>query len=175
MKVGWSPAPTITTWGAAVPLETIRFAAVNHLCVELGYQGTTRAIAPYSLRRTKAGHLLLYAVRADSREPRAYRVDRIQSVRVTNQTLQPVYRVEFSAAGALHAPPLSRTSSMRPRARTRTQAWHGVVYIITCPYCQKEFRRRRGQDTRLREHKTPDGLRCPGSRRRGYVTDTRYE
>lgn len=34
-------------------LETIRFAAANRLCVDLGYKGETRRIEPYSLRRTR--------------------------------------------------------------------------------------------------------------------------
>jgi len=35
---GWTPPPTATTWRVGVPLEEIRFAAVNRLCVELGYR-----------------------------------------------------------------------------------------------------------------------------------------
>ena len=30
-------------------LEIIRFAAANHLCVDLEYQGSVRRIEPYSL------------------------------------------------------------------------------------------------------------------------------
>jgi len=33
-------------------LEIIRFAAVNHLCVDLTYDGSVRRIEPYSLRQT---------------------------------------------------------------------------------------------------------------------------
>jgi predicted nucleotidyltransferase component of viral defense system len=72
----WSPPPTLATWGRA-SLEVVRFAGVNHLLVELGYKGSTRLIEPYSLRRSSAGNLLLYGVRADSREIRCYRVDKI--------------------------------------------------------------------------------------------------
>jgi hypothetical protein len=54
-----------------MPLETIRFAASNHLCVKLGYHGTQRIIEPYSLRRTQDGNLVLHAVRVDNREHRA--------------------------------------------------------------------------------------------------------
>ncbi len=49
----WSPPPTIWQMGLGVPLESVRFAAVNHLCVELGYDRSVRLIEPYSLRRTK--------------------------------------------------------------------------------------------------------------------------
>lgn len=95
----WTPGSTITTWGVGVPLETIRYAAANHLCVELGYKGTTRIIEPYSLRRSTAGKLLLYTTRVDNGELRVYRVDRIESAHVTTQAFVPRYRVELSTGG----------------------------------------------------------------------------
>jgi predicted nucleotidyltransferase component of viral defense system len=94
--VRWVPPPTAQTWGFEAPLETIRFAAVNHLLVDLGYGGTIRTIEPYSLRRTRAGNLVLHAIRADNGEHRAYRVDRIQSARATNRAFLPRYAIEFS-------------------------------------------------------------------------------
>lgn len=106
----WSPPPTLETWGRA-SLEVVRFAGVNHLLVELGYGGSTRLIEPYSLRRSSAGNLLLYGVRADSREIRCYRVDRIQSARATTQPFQPVFAIE-SAAGD-RRPPLHRAGRIR--------------------------------------------------------------
>ena len=98
---GWAPPPTVYTWGTGVPLETARFAAANYLCVELGYQGSLRVIEPYSLRSTSEGRLVLHALRADSRQPRSYRVDRIESLRVTTQPFRPTYAVELSASGPL--------------------------------------------------------------------------
>ena len=92
----WSPAQTISTWGMGVPLEHIRFAAINHLCVELDYQGSTRIVEPYSLRRTQDGHLILHALHFDTREHRSYRVDRITGVRNTKQQFIPVYAIEFA-------------------------------------------------------------------------------
>ncbi|MBI4311651.1 MAG: nucleotidyl transferase AbiEii/AbiGii toxin family protein [Chloroflexi bacterium] len=97
--VQWSPPPTVWVWGQGVPLEPVRFAGVNHLCVELGYQRSTRLIQPYSLRRTKEGALLLYAVTADTGELRSYRVDRIESIKVTNTPFTPRYAIEFGATG----------------------------------------------------------------------------
>ncbi len=91
----WVPPGTAQTWGFTAPLETIRFAAVNHLLVELGYGGSVRTIEPYSLRSTRAGNLVMHAIRADSGEHRSYRVDRIQSARATNQTFSPKYAIEF--------------------------------------------------------------------------------
>lgn len=79
-------------------LEIIRFAAANHLCVDLGYQGTVRRIEPYSLRRSRAGDVLLYAVTTAAGEARSYRLDRIESAQATSQTFTPRYAVELTPA-----------------------------------------------------------------------------
>ncbi len=106
----WSPPATVWVWGQGVPLEPVRFAGANRLCVELGYQGSKRVIEPYSLRRTRDGSLLLYAVKVQTRELRSYRVDRIQSIKVTNIPFRPRYAVEFGAVGPLAAPLTQRNS-----------------------------------------------------------------
>ena len=100
----WRPPAMATSWagfGVRAPLEAIRFAAANRLCVELDYraedgQRGSRLIEPYSLRRTEAGNLLLFAVRADSGQSRSYRVDRILDARVSARTFTPRYVVELS-------------------------------------------------------------------------------
>lgn len=102
---GWSPPSTVWVWGEGVPLETVRFAATNHLCIDLGYQGSSRLIEPYSLRRTTAGQLLLYAVKAETGEIRSYRVDRIESIQVNLKPFTPRFVVEFTETGSLTAPP----------------------------------------------------------------------
>jgi hypothetical protein len=93
----WSPPPTIATWRAGIPLETVRFAATNHLCVELHYKGRWRVIEPYSLRRSNAGGLLLHAERSDGAGHRTYRVDEITGLRVTTTPFRPRHRIEFSS------------------------------------------------------------------------------
>jgi len=160
----WTPPPTIWTWGAGVPLESIRFAAANRLCVELGYQGSVRTIEPYSLRRSRDGHLLLHAIRADSREHRSYRVDGITSVRATNRPFRPVYAVEFAAAGPMFAAP----SRAGYRTARRTYGGSRTAYILQCGYCDRTFRRST-RTTELRAHKDADGYPCAG--RHGYVID----
>ena len=49
-------------------LEIIRFAAANHLCIDLRYDGSLRRIEPYSLRQTTEGYFVLHAIRSDSGE-----------------------------------------------------------------------------------------------------------
>ncbi len=104
----WTPPPTVWVWGQKIPLEPVRFAAANHLCVELGYEGTERQIEPYSLRRTKEGYFLLYAIKTETGDLRSYRIDRIESIRVTNIPFKPRHPIEFTSSGPLIAPPTTR-------------------------------------------------------------------
>jgi predicted nucleotidyltransferase component of viral defense system len=91
-----------TAFGITAPIELIRFAGANHLCVDLTYrddQGNVgaRVIEPYSLRRTTAGHLLLHAVRHQDGQSRSYRVDRIVNAAISQQSFRPRYLVELTA------------------------------------------------------------------------------
>jgi len=165
----WTPPAMVHAWRIGVPLEAIRFAAANRLCVALGYQNTIRVIEPYSLRRTKAGHLFLHAIRVDSREHRAYRVDKIQSARITDRTFVPVYAIELTAAGPVYAP---RTKSVvSASTRRHKPISSNVLYIVECPMCDKQFSRKK-RDTTLRPHKNKAGRPCHG--RRGILKETRY-
>ncbi len=161
--------------GAALAgtLERIRFAASNRLCVDLAYDGGVRRIEPYSLRRTGAGHVVLYALRADTKEIRSYRVDRIQGAQVTEQTFVPRYMVELTPSGPLRIPSTAnRTESTArlttPRVRHSSP---GPVYVLQCMACHKEFERKTS-DTKLRAHKNPAGWPCPG--RSGWLVRTKY-
>ncbi len=173
----WTPPPIAASWGQGVPLEPVRFAATNHLCVDLVYNGSVRRIQPYSLRRTRDGNLVLHALRHDNREHRSYRVDRMQRVQVSTEPFRPAYAIEFSSAGPLAAPLAPAIGGHRaPRAtptRSTRSPRSGVIYVIECPYCHKSFRRQT-RDTAMRAHKTPEGWPCPGSPGRGYLVDTRY-
>lgn len=89
-------------------LEIIRFAAANRLCVDLDYQGSTRRIEPYSLRRTRDGKIVLHAWNVDRDAHRSYRVDRIQGVRTTAQSFTPRYAVELTPTGPMAVLPTAR-------------------------------------------------------------------
>ncbi|MCA1705939.1 MAG: nucleotidyl transferase AbiEii/AbiGii toxin family protein [Actinobacteria bacterium] len=170
--LAWTPPPTAATWRQGVPLEPVRFAATNRLCVALTYNGTVRLIEPYSLRRTNDGYLVFHALRVDNRQHRSYRVDRIQRVEVTTRPFRPVYAVEFSSSGPMAAPPVRRSSGYAaPRPSSRSRQYHGPVYVVQCPNCQKQFRRQT-RDLALRPHKAPQGYNCSG--RRGYLVRTDY-
>jgi len=152
-------------------LETIRFAAANHLCVDLVYDGTVRRIEAYSLRQTAEGNFVLHAVRSDSGEHRSYRVDRMQSASVTAQTFSPQYLVELTASGPLPVAPAGsghRAESGRPhrppKARRRSPGSlrsRSPVYMFRCTICRKLFERN-SMDGSLNPHKNPRGYPCPG-------------
>jgi predicted nucleotidyltransferase component of viral defense system/DNA-directed RNA polymerase subunit RPC12/RpoP len=162
---------------AARMLETIRFAAANHLCVDLDYRGedgkrSTRRIEPYSLRRTSDGNVILHAERSDGRGHRAYRVDRMLGAAVADQAFRPRFRVELTPLG-IQAIPETEGRSSGPRRipvarRTRST---GIRYVYRCSYCGKKFTHER-QNPRLRKHKDKHGYPCGG--RSGYLVETRY-
>jgi predicted nucleotidyltransferase component of viral defense system len=167
-------------------LEIIRFAASNRLCVDLVYQGSTRRIEPYSLRRTKDGNIILHAHNLDKGEHRSYRVDRIQGAQVTNQIFVPRFEIELTPAGPVAIAPTTTgvlspssggfgtsTHSQPYRARTsrRSTGFGGPTYIYECAYCGKRFRRKK-QITSLNPHKDKSGYPCSG--RYAHWVDTQY-
>jgi predicted nucleotidyltransferase component of viral defense system len=109
----WRPPVMGSAWHVQAPLEIIRFAAANRLCVNLEYRDERgcigkRVIEPYSLRRTQEGNILLYAVKTERGEPRAYRVDRIVGIEVTNIPFTPRYQVELTPVGPISVPTVRR-------------------------------------------------------------------
>ena len=100
----WNPPSVLSVWGQRVPVEELRFAAANHLCVDLGYQDRNHLIEPYSLRMTRSGQLTLYAVRSDTGEVRSYGVDQIQSIRVNTASFIPRFAVDALGSGLRLSP-----------------------------------------------------------------------
>jgi len=169
----WTSPPTIWSWGIGIPIESIRFAAANHLCVELGYKNNKRIIEPYSLRRTKDGNLILHTIKVDNRGHRVYRVDHIQSIKVTTEPFKPVYQIEFSQTGPIRALLTSRRKSRSFSSGLKKHNMHlGPIYIFECSYCGKKFKRTKN-NPRLNPHKDKNGWNCSG--RMGYLVETRYD
>jgi predicted nucleotidyltransferase component of viral defense system len=152
-------------------IEAIRFAAANRLLVSLDYrdqQGkrSERVIEPYSLRRSRAGDVLLMAVRADSGQPRSYRVDSIIGVSPTQTSFSPRYPIELTPSGPQSIPPTTRSEGVvTPRTSTfrRVRASSsGPSYVFRCTACGKLFERK-SYDATLRPHKNRAGYQCYGS------------
>jgi predicted nucleotidyltransferase component of viral defense system len=173
------PAGSIRIPGRSTPfIEVIRFAASNHLCVELDYrdeQGNrrTRPIEPYSLRRTRDGNILLCGINIERQQPRSYRLERILGAQILNSPFTPRYMIELTPSGPLVAPPTPRNAASvwaPPPAARRTRSRSGITYLYRCPVCSKRFERR-SRDFTLRPHKAPGGYQCSG--RRGIFEGTK--
>lgn len=96
MDLTWQPPSMISPWNTTIPLELIRYAAANHLCVEITYKKKDQTIKnyliePYELKRTKDRKLLLFAVKLPSNEPRSFLIEGIQSVKATEKHFTPQY------------------------------------------------------------------------------------
>lgn len=166
-------------------IELVRFAATNRLLVEIDYRDkdgnrSTREIEAYSLRRSKAGAVLLMAVRADNGQSRSYLVERILGVTPTQKTFTPRYPIELSPAGPQSIPRLSNLSSgssgnfaigrtaktsrtlSRIHSRVSSSRSSGPTNVFRCPVCNKTFNRK-SYDASARPHKNKDGYDCYGS------------
>lgn len=170
----------MTAWGYSAPLEAVRFAGANRLCVQLLYSQKHRLVEPYSLRRTKDENLVLYAYERDSEQIKAFRVNRIEGIAVTNTPFVPRYVVELSGAGPISAPAAgSRVRGPRtpavppsrsPGRASKDLAAFGPTYIFQCSLCGKRFNRK-SYDVTLNPHKNKSGWDCAG--RTGLYMGTR--
>nr|WP_240980119.1 nucleotidyl transferase AbiEii/AbiGii toxin family protein [Ramlibacter agri] len=162
--------PMAIPYRSRAPLEIIRYAAANHLCVDLTYDGSVRRIEPYSLRQTAEGNFVLHSVRSDTGEHRSYRVDRMQGASVASQSFMPRYLVELSSEGPLPIAAstarasVTRANSFGGRAAPRRAPVHsgGPTYVYRCTVCGKTFDRKT-MDGTLNPHKNRQGYPCYGS------------
>ncbi len=107
LDLTWRMPRMARSWrelGVGAPMEVIRYSAANRLCVQLDYrketgERTQPIIEPYSLRRTRDGHYLLFGIKAGTNDARSYRVDRIRGATSTQQTFRPRYAVELTETG----------------------------------------------------------------------------
>jgi len=182
VDTSWHPPALAQAWHTNTPIEIIRYAASTRLCINLTYDGSDRLIEPYSLRRTRDGNLLLYAVKHDTEENRSYRVDRIQNAKVTQIAFQPKYAIELSEPGHLAIPPrVSKSKRLTAKRhypisttikRSRVVKFKtGPKYVFQCSLCGKRFTHR-PYDPHLSEHKNKQGYPCPV--RVGIYITTKY-
>lgn len=92
----WRPPEMIHIWKIRAPLERVRFAAANRLHVNLTYEGDEQQIEPYSLRRAREGHLLLYAVDRATGRLRSYKVDRLKDIEISGEPFAPRYAISLT-------------------------------------------------------------------------------
>jgi predicted nucleotidyltransferase component of viral defense system len=154
-------------------IDTIRFAAANRFLVDLDYvdkagKRSTRSIEAYSVRRSKAGEVLLMAVRADNGQPRSYLVNSIVGATLTQVAFSPRYPIELTPFSLQSIPATSRSAavgtvrtSIRGLSGRRASS-QGPTYVYRCTVCGKLFYRKT-EDATLRPHKKPSGYACYGT------------
>lgn len=172
----WHVPAMIQAWHTSVPMEVIRFAAANRLCVDLDYidadgKRIKRIVEPYSLRKTREGNLLLHVVKHDTGETRSYRVDRIKGAVITEVSFIPRYAVELTSSGPVSAPPAIRSAAYkrpvssvaRPSNRRPVKGTSdfGPKHVFECTLCGKRFTHK-SYDSSLNQHKDKHGYPCPG-------------
>ena len=148
---------------ARTHLEIIRFAAANHMCVDLLYKDQVRRIEAYSLRQTKDGNIVLHAFDTRKQGHRSYRVDRIQDAGITDESFTPRYAVELNPSGPLSIPPTpARVATLSyPRAARPVPQTGAQRYVYQCPLCQWRFYRK-ARNPAIRPHKGKNGWPCGG-------------
>jgi predicted nucleotidyltransferase component of viral defense system len=154
--------------------------------LKVTYDGVARLVEPYSLnykRRTDGVAQVYFYVwdRTGGRNSGPgiktsfnYKVQRLE---LTDQTFEPRFSIELSKAGDsdrsghfARSAGRPRTNSLRRASRTRARSG-GLVLVIACSYCGKQFRRTK-DSTRLNAHKNQFGSPCYG--RAGYLVLTTY-
>jgi predicted nucleotidyltransferase component of viral defense system len=160
-------------------LEIIRFAAANRLLVELDYRDkegrrSTRLIEAYSLRRTRAGDVVLMANRADNGQARSYLINGILGAKPTQTTFTPRFPIELTPAGPQSIPLNYRSGGgsrsaglVVPRLRTAVRRMpamsSGPTYVFKCAVCGKSFNKK-SYDASMNPHKNArTGYACYGT------------
>jgi hypothetical protein len=152
----------INPWRSTIPLELVRYAGANHLCIELTYDDhKKRLVEPYSLYKTKDGNLVLRVVKHESDISRSYRVDRIEGIRVTQIPFVARYEISLTpfSATVLKKPGSFHRSVITAKNKRRSA---NNYYTVKCGVCGKSFRRKLTQSARLNPHKNKSGLPCYG-------------
>ncbi len=160
-------------WGVGVPLDPIRFAGANRLCLAFDYHAEKRLVEPYSFRRSRsAGKLLLYAWDRTRNAIRAFNVLEIRNLQISAEPFDPRYQVEFTVVGLEPILPTAPHSGGRWNP-SRRSGWASPLakrrFMYACSSCGKELAHAT-RNSVLREHKRPDGSRCSG--RRGTLVRT---
>lgn len=103
------PGRVANAYNIDTVLQRIQFAAANRVCVEMNYHNKTRTIEPLSFRRSKNGNRLFYGYERNDSQVKAYLIQKIQNVQVTNEPYtEKGYPVEISASGGISMPPIRR-------------------------------------------------------------------
>lgn len=158
-------------------LERIRFAAANHLCIEIQYrredgQHKTYIVEPYSLRKSAEENLLLYTLKHQTNDIRSFRIDRILEAKITSESFIPSYQIEFLPSGPLNTIVSSNSAeksfnifqkAQKPigPSNRKNRYFQGPKYVYQCSLCNKKFSKKK-MISSLNSHKNKYGSQCAG-------------
>jgi len=171
----WEPGRIVNAYSSNLVLERIQFAAANRVRISLRYHNKNRTVEPLSFRISSQGNRLFYGFEMESRQVKAFSLDKIQDVVVTHESFVPKYPVEISNRGRVSMPQIPSkpreisSKAFRPRAFGIRST--GPTYIFECSLCDKKFSRKK-YNSKLNKHKDKDGYPCGG--RFGTYVDTKY-
>ena len=88
-------------------LHKIQFAAGNRVCLKMEYSGKQRTIDPLSFREVRrTGNRLFYGFNREDNQVKAFSIDKIESIEVTNIPYEErQYPIEITASGKISMPP----------------------------------------------------------------------
>jgi hypothetical protein len=151
-------------------------AGSSQRLLALSYDGVERQVEPYSLnfkrRRDGVAQEYLYVYdrtggRSSGPGIKSLVHQKIQGLRILENTFEPRYQVNLSKAGDSD---IAGYFTGSPGPRRTTTAWgrtsyrsssSGPRYVIQCSYCSKQFRRKTSS-TRLNKHNDRYGNPCYG-------------
>ncbi len=128
--VTFQPGRVTSAYSIDSIIQKIQFAAANRVCVKLTYSGKERTIEPLSFRKARDGNRLFYGHERESGHAKAFFLNRIQDVTVTNLPYTEKYPVEISPTGHTSFPPIRRTSSSKPSIYIQEEKPLTNLYIL---------------------------------------------
>lgn len=164
----WQPPSMIQAWHMNIPVELIRYAGANQLCLEIEYKNKMYLIEPYNLQKTLTGNIVLKAIEQNTNELKSFRLDWIQKLHVIKIPFNPQYTISLTPF--IHASIQSEKSSNHPllRVTASQKITSKYNYTIQCPVCNRKFNRQK-LDTKLNAHENTYGVPCSG--RKGYIVE----
>lgn len=83
INLSWQPPSMIQAWQMKIPLELIRYASANYLCIDIKDKNGTHCIEPYDLKKTQQDTLLLIGIKHETGDYIYFQIDEIQKITIT--------------------------------------------------------------------------------------------
>lgn len=92
----WQPPSMINIWRTQSPVEFIRYAGANHLCIELIFGKYKQLVEPYDLKRTLDGQLILVSAEHETGNIGSHNLNEINKITISSAAFQPRYAINLT-------------------------------------------------------------------------------